>query len=170
MRAVQITGLDGPEAITVNDVDEPDGDGILIDVHAAGVAFPDALLSRGLYQYKPELPFIPGGEVAGVVRSAPADAHVQAGDRVLGLTMITDGMAEVVLQLPADARRRPAQQAGGHWLAQQHQCRPRQATTHRQAQGMQKLPIRLRAHLGHHVGLAGIAACIQLARPVHGGR
>ncbi len=95
MRAVQITRLDGPEAIEVNDVAEPDGD-IVIDVHAAGVAFPDALLSRGLYQYKPELPFTPGGEVAGVVRSAPEGAHVRAGDRVLGLTMITDGMAEVV--------------------------------------------------------------------------
>lgn len=70
---------------------------MVIDVHAAGVAFPDALLSRGLYQYKPELPFSPGGEVAGVVRSAPAGAHVAAGDRVLGLTMITDGMAEVVV-------------------------------------------------------------------------
>lgn len=101
MRAVQITTLDGPEAVVVNEVSEPAGDGVLIDVHAAGVAFPDALLSRGLYQYKPELPFTPGGEVAGVVRSAPAGAHVGPGDRVLGLTMITDGMAEVVL-LPPD--------------------------------------------------------------------
>ncbi|OBF20671.1 NADPH:quinone oxidoreductase family protein [Mycobacterium sp. ACS4331] len=100
MRAVQITRLDGPEAIEVNDVAEPAGD-IVIDVHAAGVAFPDALLSRGLYQYKPDLPFTPGGEVAGVVRSAPDGAHVKPGDRVLGLTMITDGMAEVVA-LPAD--------------------------------------------------------------------
>ena len=71
MRAVQITGLDGPDAVTVNEVAEPTGDGVVIDVHAAGVAFPDALLSRGLYQYKPQLPFTPGGEVAGVVRSAP---------------------------------------------------------------------------------------------------
>jgi len=101
MRAVQITGLDGPDAVTVNEVAEPTGDGVVIDVHAAGVAFPDALLSRGLYQYKPQLPFIPGGEVAGVVRSAPDDAHVKAGDRVLGLTMITDGMAEVAV-LPPD--------------------------------------------------------------------
>ncbi len=104
MRAVQIIGLDGPGAVTVNEIPEPPGDGtdnIVIDVHAAGVAFPDALLSRGLYQYKPEVPFTPGGEVAGVVRSAPDGAHVRAGDRVLGLTMITDGMAEVVV-LPPD--------------------------------------------------------------------
>jgi NADPH2:quinone reductase len=59
------------------------------------------LLTRGLYQYKPELPFTPGAEVAGVVRSAPAGVHVAAGDRVLGLTMLSGGMAEVVV-LPPD--------------------------------------------------------------------
>ncbi len=47
----------------------------MVDVHAAGVAFPDALLTRGLYQYRPELPFTLGAELAGVVRSAPAGAH-----------------------------------------------------------------------------------------------
>lgn len=102
MRAALITRLDGPDAVQVADVDEPAGDdAVVIDVHAAGVAFPDALLTRGLYQYKPELPFSPGAEIAGVVRSAPADAHVTAGDRVLGLTMLSGGMAEVVA-LPAD--------------------------------------------------------------------
>lgn len=86
----------------VVEVDEPSGDdAVLIDVHAAGVAFPDALLTRGLYQYKPDLPFSPGAEVAGVVRSAPAGASVAAGDRVLGLTMLSGGMAEVVA-LPED--------------------------------------------------------------------
>ncbi|HEU0192156.1 MAG TPA: NADPH:quinone oxidoreductase family protein [Mycobacterium sp.] len=104
MRAVQISRLDGPEAATVVDLDEPGGDGVqdavVIDVHAAGVAFPDVLQSRGLYQYKPPLPFVPGGEVAGVVRSAPAGAQVAAGDRVAALTMLGGGMAEVVA-LPA---------------------------------------------------------------------
>ncbi len=102
MRAIQVTTLDGPAAVELNDVDEPTAEdsSVVIDVHAAGVAFPDALLSRGLYQYKPTLPFTPGGEVAGVVRSAPPGAHVSAGDRVLGLTMITDGMAEVVVLAP----------------------------------------------------------------------
>jgi NADPH2:quinone reductase len=109
MRAVQITGLDGPEAVEVNDVDEPaapDGS-VIVEVHAAGVAFPDALLSRGLYQYKPQLPFTPGGEVAGVVRSAPAGAHVAPGDRVLGLTMISGGMAEVAVLPPEQVFRLP---------------------------------------------------------------
>lgn len=103
MRAAQITRLDGPDAVRVAEVEEPNGsaDEVLIDVHAAGVAFPDALLTRGLYQYKPELPFTPGAEIAGVVRSAPEGAHVRAGDRVLGLTMLSGGMAEVVA-LPAE--------------------------------------------------------------------
>ncbi|WP_454789117.1 NADPH:quinone oxidoreductase family protein [Mycolicibacterium lutetiense] len=102
MRAAQIIRLDGPDAVQVAEVEEPSGtDEVVIDVHAAGVAFPDALLTRGLYQYKPDLPFTPGAEVAGVVRSAPAGVHVRAGDRVLGLTMLSGGMAEVVA-LPAE--------------------------------------------------------------------
>ncbi len=100
MRAAQVTRLDGPDAIEVSDIDEPGGEGIVVDVHAAGVAFPDALLSRGLYQYKLEPPFVPGGEIAGVVRTAPDGSHVRPGDRVAGLTMISGGMAEVAVLDP----------------------------------------------------------------------
>lgn len=100
MRAVQISRLDGPEAVQVVDLDEPDGD-VVVDVHAAGVAFPDALQSRGLYQHKAPLPFVPGAEAAGVVRSAPAGAQVAAGDRVAALTLLTGGMAQVIA-LPAE--------------------------------------------------------------------
>lgn len=102
MRAIQISRLDGPAAARLADVDEPvNPDQVVIDVFAAGVAYPDVLQTRGLYQYLPELPFIPGAEVAGIVRSAPAGAHVAPGDRVAGLTMFGGGMAEVVA-LPPD--------------------------------------------------------------------
>jgi NADPH2:quinone reductase len=102
MRAIHIARLDGPHAAELVEVDEPTfPDGVVIDVHAAGVAFPDALQTRGLYQHKPELPYVPGAEVAGVVRSAPSDAHVSAGDRVAALTLLSGAMAEVVA-LPAD--------------------------------------------------------------------
>lgn len=102
MRAIQVTRLDGPSAVELVDVDEPEvGGQVVIDVHAAGVAYPDALLTRGLYQYKPELPFSPGAEIAGVVRSAPEGSGLSAGDRVAGLTMLSGGMAEVVA-LPPD--------------------------------------------------------------------
>jgi NADPH2:quinone reductase len=100
MRAAQLTRLDGPEAVEVGEIDEPTGDGVIVDVHAAGAAFPDALLTRGLYQYRPDPPFILGAEIAGVVRSAPADAPVKTGDRVVGLTMLTGGMAEVAVLAP----------------------------------------------------------------------
>ena len=102
MRAVQISSLDGPDSVTVADIDEPtarDGS-VVIEVRAAGVAFPDALLTRGLYQYKPELPFVPGSEIAGIVRSAPADSGFSAGDRVAALTGLSDGMAEVAVVSP----------------------------------------------------------------------
>ncbi|MCE5292611.1 MAG: NADPH:quinone oxidoreductase family protein [Nocardiaceae bacterium] len=97
MRAVQISRLDGPEAVEVVDIPEPNGDGkVVIDVAAAGVDFPIALQTRGLYQYKPELPFVPGNEVAGVVRSAPEGSGFAAGDRVAALTPFGGGLAEVV--------------------------------------------------------------------------
>ncbi len=97
MRAVRVTALDGPQSLQIAEVDEPAGDGIVIDVHAAGVAFPDALLTRGLYQYRPDPPFTLGAELAGVVRSAPPGAHVGPGDRVAGLTMLGGAMAETAV-------------------------------------------------------------------------
>ncbi|MCM6775059.1 NADPH:quinone oxidoreductase family protein [Nocardia sp. CDC159] len=102
MRAAQVSKLEGPESIEVVDIPEPASypGGVVIDVHAAGVAFPDVLMSRGLYQMKPELPFVVGGEIAGIVREAPEDAHVRPGDRVLALTMLGNAMAEVAV-IPA---------------------------------------------------------------------
>ncbi|MFH5207697.1 NADPH:quinone oxidoreductase family protein [Antrihabitans spumae] len=101
MRAIQVTRLDGPDAVELSEIDEPNGDGkVIIDVHAAGVAFPDALQTRGLYQYKPPTPFVPGSEIAGVVRSAPEGSGFAAGDRVVGLTALGGGMAEVAALQP----------------------------------------------------------------------
>ena len=101
MRAIRVTALGGPESLELVEVDEPAADGgIVVDVHAAGVAFPDALLTRGLYQYRPELPFTLGAELAGVVRSAPPGGPVKTGDRVLGLTMIGGAMAETAVLSP----------------------------------------------------------------------
>ncbi len=100
VRAVQISELSGPDAISVVDAPSPEpthmltpGEGVVIDVKAAGVAFPDVLQTRGLYQLKPELPFIPGAEVAGTVAQAPAGSGFQVGDRVMAFTVL-GGMAE----------------------------------------------------------------------------
>jgi NADPH2:quinone reductase len=102
VRALQIAELDGPDALSVVDLPEPAANhfltpdqGVLIDVKAAAVSFPDVLQSRGLYQFKPDLPFVPGAEVAGVVAEASPDSGVEAGDRVAAMTML-GGMAQRV--------------------------------------------------------------------------
>ncbi|MHB8692705.1 MAG: NADPH:quinone oxidoreductase family protein [Solirubrobacteraceae bacterium] len=102
MRAIQITELTGPDtALKLVEIPEPEpshpmtpGEGVLVDVHAAGVSFPELLQTRGEYQFKPPLPFVPGSEVGGVVRSAPDGATVKAGDRVAAFCFL-GGFAEV---------------------------------------------------------------------------
>ena len=102
MQAVQITRLDGPEAVVISELPEPEAnDQVVIEVHAAGVDFPVVLQTRGLYQYKPPLPFTPGNEVAGIVRSAPSGSGFAPGARVAALTPLGGGMAEVVSVDPA---------------------------------------------------------------------
>jgi NADPH2:quinone reductase len=104
VRAVQITELSGPRsALSVADLPEPEpshvltpGSGVLVDVHAAGVSFPEVLQTRGEYQVKPPVPFVPGSEVGGVVRSAPDGAGVSGGDRVAAFCML-GGFAEVAV-------------------------------------------------------------------------
>ncbi len=100
MRAVHIRTLDGPDAVTVAEVEEPRGDGVLIEVHAAGVTFPDVLLTRGRYQLRPEPPFVPGSELAGIVRSAPDDTGLRPGQRVAAFPGI-GAFAELALVPPS---------------------------------------------------------------------
>ncbi len=90
MRAARVHTLDGPRAMQVEEVDDPTRDDgqVLIEVHRAGVTFPDALQTRGLYQYRSELPFIPGSEVAGTVLEAPDGAGFKPGDRVAAFPML----------------------------------------------------------------------------------
>jgi NADPH:quinone reductase len=104
MRAMQITELTGPAtALRPADVPEPPADhpltpgsGVIVDVRAAGVSFPEVLQTRGMYQVKPPLPFTPGSEVGGVVRSAPDGAAVGTGDRVAACCLL-GGFAEVAV-------------------------------------------------------------------------
>ncbi|WNE93944.1 NADPH:quinone oxidoreductase family protein [Streptomyces luomodiensis] len=102
MRAIQISSLDGPDAVELVKIAEPVAadDEITIDVKAVGVSFVDALMTRGKYQVRPDLPFVPGVEVAGVVRSAPEGASVKAGDRCAAYVP-RGGYAEVVVAKPA---------------------------------------------------------------------
>src|SRR5881398_3004523 len=103
VRAQQIVELGGPSSLKLVDLPEPgpehmlapDG-GVVVEVEAAGVSFPEVLQSRGEYQFKPPLPFVPGSEVAGVVRSAPDGAAVKEGDRVAAFSML-GAFAEVTV-------------------------------------------------------------------------
>ena len=80
---------------------------VLIEVRAAGVNFPDVLIVQGKYQFKPEPPFAPGGEVAGVVRAVgPGVERFKAGDRVLA-TMISGGYAELAVAKERQVLRLP---------------------------------------------------------------
>ncbi|RVW01112.1 NADPH:quinone oxidoreductase family protein [Rhodococcus xishaensis] len=101
MRAVVVTELKGPSAMEVQDLPEPDSDGlVLIDVKASGVCFPDLLISYGKYQHAPQPPFVPGTEVAGVVMSAPEGSGFEQGQRVLAVSSL-GGYAERVAVHPA---------------------------------------------------------------------
>lgn len=95
MRAAVITTLAGPAGVEVREMPEPStssGD-VLIDVAYAGVSFPDLLQTRGQYQQRPDLPYIPGWEVAGIVRADVG--RFRAGDRVAAMPML-GGLAETV--------------------------------------------------------------------------
>jgi NADPH2:quinone reductase len=85
MRAVLCKRLDGPEALVIEDVPaaEPGPGEIAVTVRVAALNFFDTLITRGRYQHKPELPFSPGGEIAGVVaRVGEGVSGFQPGDRV----------------------------------------------------------------------------------------
>jgi len=104
MRALVLSEFSGPDGIALADVPAPmagdDGRSVRIEVHAAGVSFADMLISRGLYQLKPPLPFIPGLEVAGVVSDVPAGSSFAVGDRVAAF-MFGGAFAEEAVADPA---------------------------------------------------------------------
>ena len=101
MKALVAQELSGPAGLKYTDVNDVIGDNVvIIDVGAAGVSFPDLLLLRGEYQLRLEPPFIPGMEVAGVVREAPYESEFTAGQRVTALAML-GGWAEQVV-VPAE--------------------------------------------------------------------
>jgi NADPH2:quinone reductase len=90
MRAVVCKAFGPPESLVIEDVPEPEaGRGqVVLDVYACAVNFPDVLIIQDKYQFKPALPFSPGGEVSGVVREVgpEVDGPVKVGDRVIAST------------------------------------------------------------------------------------
>ena len=108
MRAVQITELSGPESALELKDDLPDpepshfmtpGEGVAVEVEAAGVSFPEVLQTRGEYQVKPDLPFVPGSELSGTVLAASFCAGFEPGDRVAAFCML-GGFADQAVAPP----------------------------------------------------------------------
>ena len=99
MKAVQVVTLTGPGDVEVRDVDPPTPghDDVLVEVHSVGVSFPDLLLSRGEYQFRPEPPFTLGVDFAGVVLDpgSPESSGFTVGQRVAGVNL-HGGAAEQV--------------------------------------------------------------------------
>ena len=111
MRALLCKAYGPPESLVVEDVPAPEpGPGqIRIRVEAAGVNFPDALIIENKYQFKPELPFSPGGEVAGTVEAiGPGVEGFATGERVVASTLY-GGFAEQCLAEAAKTVRLPAE-------------------------------------------------------------
>ena len=89
MKAVLCKAFGPAETLVLEEVASPviKKNEILLDVHAAGVNFPDTLIIEGKYQFKPPFPFSPGGEAAGVVSEVGEKvSHLKVGDRVMALT------------------------------------------------------------------------------------
>jgi NADPH:quinone reductase len=83
MHAHHVVELTGPSGLRWTEVPEPDPTaGLVVEVMAAGVSFADLLYTHGRYQVRPTLPFAPGMDAAGVVRSAPPGSGFKAGQRV----------------------------------------------------------------------------------------
>ena len=99
MKALLSKSVGGPDTLVLDDIAEPTpGKGeVRIAVKAVGVNFPDVLIVQDLYQFKPERPFAPGGEVAGVIDALGEGVDgLEVGDRVLAMTG-WGGMAEKIV-------------------------------------------------------------------------
>jgi NADPH2:quinone reductase len=102
MKAALCKSLDGPGAIVIEEIADPQPgpDEVVVRVHAAALNFLDTLITRGKYQFKPELPFSPAAEIAGVVEAVGTGvSDLKPGQRVCGY--IAWGGAREKVAVPA---------------------------------------------------------------------
>jgi NADPH:quinone reductase len=85
MQAVRVVEESGPGALVLAEVPQPEGE-LVVQLRAAGVSFPDLLMTRGEYQVRQRLPLTLGWEAAGDVINAPPGSQFSAGDRVMTLS------------------------------------------------------------------------------------
>jgi NADPH2:quinone reductase len=104
MKALLSKAVGGPETLVLEEVPSPKARPgfAVVEVKAVGVNYPDVLIIEDKYQFKPQRPFAPGGEVSGIIKEVGEGVtHVKVGDRVLGNTG-WGGMAE---EIALEARR-----------------------------------------------------------------
>jgi NADPH2:quinone reductase len=109
MRAVVVDDFTTPEALRVREIDAPslEENEVRIEVRAAGCNFSDVLMLKGEYQVKPAFPFVPGGEVGGIIREiGSAVSRFKVGDRVLSRCAL-GGFAEQVASPESSTYRLP---------------------------------------------------------------
>jgi NADPH:quinone reductase len=102
MKAVLCKSWGLPDTLVVEELPDvvPGAGQVVIDVHAAGVNFPDVLIIQNKYQFKPELPFTPGSELSGVIRAVGEGvSHLKAGDKVLAF--VSQGAFQQQVAVPA---------------------------------------------------------------------
>lgn len=104
MKAVLCKEFGSASSLVLEETTDPvaKANEVVLDIHAAGVNFPDTLIIEGKYQIKPPFPFSPGGEAAGVIASlGDKVSHLKPGDRVMGLT----GYGSFAEKIAVDASR-----------------------------------------------------------------
>jgi len=110
MKSLMSVTVGGPETLELTEATTPQpGEGeVLIEVKAAGVNYPDTLIIRDLYQFKPPRPFTPGTEVSGTV-AAIGDGvkHVDIGDDVFAIMMQNGGFATHAIAKQHEVMRLP---------------------------------------------------------------
>ena len=109
MKAIVCNSYGPPENLVLQEVEDPIAgeNQALVEVYAASLNFPDTLQIQGKYQFQPPMPFTPGSEVGGVIRSpGPGLRDFQPGDRVMATPSI-GGMAELVSVDAAGLRKIP---------------------------------------------------------------
>lgn len=102
MRALTCQTFDQPETLSVQTQPDPTPgpNEVVLEVKAAGVNYPDALMVMGQYQIKPPLPFVPGAEAAGVISAVGEGVkHLKVGQRAVAFT----GLGAFASHLKADA-------------------------------------------------------------------
>jgi len=110
MKAIVCKEFGPPSSLVFEDVDVPElkSSQILVNVHSAGVNFPDTLIIQDKYQFKPSLPFSPGGEISGTISAMGESVKGwKVGDEVVGMVG-HGGYSEQVIVSPMQIFKKPS--------------------------------------------------------------